>query len=182
MLGVIQQLRGPNVGQCWPPIPLYWTVMDILHNCYLPFVHITKHGLSTDHPPTSSCLHNYWMPLTIILIYLFNQVPTKTNKQTNLDSQINSIILSFAFHFFIYALLSSFYISNTQCTQIICHFLHSSGLLFLFQLLPNFPIVFLCFFHFWLHFLKSERKTNNSFMIEIKTVSQNSTFWQFFSK
>ena len=100
-------------------------------------------------------------PLTIILIYLFAQ------KQTNLGSLLNSIILIVAFYFFIYALRSSFYMSNTQCTQIICHFLHSSGLLFLFQLLPNFPIVFLCFFHFWLHFLKSESKTNNSVMIKI---------------
>ena len=143
---------------------------------------LCSHDQAWTDPPTSSCPHSYWMPLTIILIYLFNQVPTKTNKQTNLDSLINSIILSVAFHFFIYALRPSFYMSNTQSTQIICHFLHSSGLLFLFQLLPNFPVVFLCFFHFWLHFLKSERKTNNSFMIEIKTVSQNSTFWQFFSK
>ena len=28
---------------------------------YLPFVHVTKHGLSTGHLPTSSCPRSYWM-------------------------------------------------------------------------------------------------------------------------
>ena len=45
-------------------IPLEWTIVDILHTTYLPFVHVIKHGLSyyTDHLPTSSCPHSYWMP------------------------------------------------------------------------------------------------------------------------
>ena len=29
---------------------------------YVPFVHVNKCGLSTDHLPTSSCPHGYWMP------------------------------------------------------------------------------------------------------------------------
>ena len=31
-LGVIQQLRGPNFTQFWPPDPLEWTKMDILYS------------------------------------------------------------------------------------------------------------------------------------------------------
>ena len=31
VLGGIQQLRGPNFDQFWPPLHLEWTSMDILH-------------------------------------------------------------------------------------------------------------------------------------------------------
>ena len=30
-LGVIQQLRGPKFTQFWPPTPLEWIIVDILH-------------------------------------------------------------------------------------------------------------------------------------------------------
>ena len=32
VLGGIQQLRRPNFTQFWPPTPLEWTIVDILHN------------------------------------------------------------------------------------------------------------------------------------------------------
>ena len=39
----------------WRPTPLEWK------NCGQHFVHVTKHGHSTDHLPTSSCPRSYWM-------------------------------------------------------------------------------------------------------------------------
>ena len=98
MLGAIQQLCGPNVAQCWPSGQL-WTFYTT--TIYSLFTWPSMYFLLTIHLPllvhiVIEC------PLKIILIYLFNQVSTKTNKQTNLDCLINSIILSVAFHFFIY--------------------------------------------------------------------------------
>ena len=53
---------GPNFTQFWPPIPpasgLLWTFY-ILRN--LLFVHLTKHELSTDYLPITSCPLSYWM-------------------------------------------------------------------------------------------------------------------------
>ena len=33
-LMVIQKLRGPNFTQLWPPTPIDWTIVDILHPTY----------------------------------------------------------------------------------------------------------------------------------------------------
>ena len=56
ILGVIQQLSGINFTQFWPPTPLEWTKMNILH---------TIEPLSYDPPPTPLLVHIviYW-PLT----------------------------------------------------------------------------------------------------------------------
>ena len=45
-LGFIQQLRGPNFTQFWPPSPLEWTIVNILDDTY-PLLR----GLSTDPFP-----------------------------------------------------------------------------------------------------------------------------------
>ena len=57
ILGVVQQLRGPNFTQLWPPQVDYCGHFPY----YLPFFHVTKHVFSTDHLPTSSCPRSYWM-------------------------------------------------------------------------------------------------------------------------
>ena len=58
-LGVIQQLRGPNFTQFWPPPP---EVDKILHTIYPLSRDSLK--LSTDPPtyPPSSCPRRYWIP------------------------------------------------------------------------------------------------------------------------
>ena len=55
----IQQLRGPNFTHLPSSSGQFWTY-------YLPFVHVTKHALSTDHQPTFSCPRSYWMPPAIL--------------------------------------------------------------------------------------------------------------------
>ena len=53
-LGVIQQLRGPNITLLdLQSTPLDWKIMNILHTTYLYSVHVTKHKISNDHLPTS---------------------------------------------------------------------------------------------------------------------------------
>ena len=42
VLGVIQQLHGPIFAQFWPPPPLEWTSVDILHTPSP--VHVGKRG------------------------------------------------------------------------------------------------------------------------------------------
>ena len=60
--GGIQQLRGPNFIQFWPPTLLEWIIVDILYRApfiwYIFFVHVTKLGFSTD-PPTHLFLFTY---------------------------------------------------------------------------------------------------------------------------
>ena len=51
-LGVIQQLRGPNLIQFWPSILLERTIVDILQTTY-PFFYVIKLGISTDHLPST---------------------------------------------------------------------------------------------------------------------------------
>ena len=58
--GVIQQLRGPNFTQFWPPTLLECTIKDILYTSYRLFSWPSV-DLSTDHQPNSSCPHSYWM-------------------------------------------------------------------------------------------------------------------------
>ena len=74
----IQQLRGPNFTQFWPPSPpsssgQLWTFYMIPTLCLL-----TKRGLSTDSiyywpPPLSSCWSSYWMTPQIILKFRFSE-------------------------------------------------------------------------------------------------------------
>ena len=45
----------PNFDHLTPSSGQLWTF-------YIPFVHVTKLGLFTDHLPTSFCLRDYWMP------------------------------------------------------------------------------------------------------------------------
>ena len=54
--GVIQQLRGPNFTQFWPPPLLNWTIVDILHTIY---------SFSRDPPWTFTDSHN---PLVHVVI------------------------------------------------------------------------------------------------------------------
>ena len=64
--GVVQQLRGPNFTQVWPPTLLEWTIVNLLHTNYTPCVHETKHVFSDNNLPTSSCPRSLWMPLYFI--------------------------------------------------------------------------------------------------------------------
>jgi hypothetical protein len=48
-----------------------WTFYRFTNYFYLPFVHMTKYGLSTDHLPTSSCPHSYWMTSVLRVKTLF---------------------------------------------------------------------------------------------------------------
>ena len=59
---VIQQLRGPNFTQFWPPTPLEWTIDDILHNTYPLSTWLSINFLCTDHLPTSSCPRSWMTP------------------------------------------------------------------------------------------------------------------------
>ena len=60
--GFIQQLRGPNFTQFWPPTPFKWTLDKYGHSTYyLPFVHVIPRGLSNDYLPTSFCPRSYSM-------------------------------------------------------------------------------------------------------------------------
>ena len=54
---VIQQLRGPNFTQFWPPTPIEGR--QLWNSFKLPFVYVTKRGLYTDHLPTFSCARSY---------------------------------------------------------------------------------------------------------------------------
>ena len=74
--GVIQQLRGQNFAQLWPPTPL--TIGDILH-FYPSFVHLTKRGFSTDSLPKSTF---------ISLINMTSRLPILKNS-TLLKSKIH---------------------------------------------------------------------------------------------
>ena len=60
--GGIQQLRGPNFTQFWPPTRPPWVDNYGHFTYYQIFVHVTKRGLSKDHLPTSFCPRSYWMP------------------------------------------------------------------------------------------------------------------------
>ena len=59
ILGVVQQLRGPNFTQLWPPTPLPPQVDNLTY--YQAFINGTNYGLSAEHLPTSSCPRIYWM-------------------------------------------------------------------------------------------------------------------------
>ena len=63
LLGVIQQLCGPSFIQFWPPPPLVWTLMHILHNMYLPFITWPPIPPWSFYwpPPHSSCPRSFWM-------------------------------------------------------------------------------------------------------------------------
>ena len=55
-----KQQDGQNFTQLRPPTPSIekWGHFTL----YLPYVHATKCGLSTDYPPTSSGPSRYWVP------------------------------------------------------------------------------------------------------------------------
>ena len=61
LLVVIQQLRGPNDTQFWPPTLLEWTIGNILHNTYSLFTWPSMDFLLTTYPRPSSFPHSYWM-------------------------------------------------------------------------------------------------------------------------
>ena len=46
--------------QFWPPTPLEWRIMDILHNTHDHWP-MTICKLSSEHLPTLSCPRSYWM-------------------------------------------------------------------------------------------------------------------------
>ena len=75
VVGGIQQLRGPNLNQFWPPSLLEWTIMDILYTIY---------PLSHDPPWTF-----YWPPPgpPPLLVHVVIEWPLQLRK--------NLIILSF---------------------------------------------------------------------------------------
>ena len=67
--GGIQQLRGPNFTQFWPPSPQvdkHW-----YFTYYLPFVTWPPWTFYGPHTP-SSCPHSYWMPPKEIKSFLWS--------------------------------------------------------------------------------------------------------------
>ena len=67
-LGVIQQLRGLNFTQFWPPPPLEWTIVDILHDTQY---FVTWPSLDFELVPSPSyCPQLLNDPLDYNLIYL----------------------------------------------------------------------------------------------------------------
>ena len=61
-LWAIQQLRGSNFSQFWPPTPLEWTEMDILHSID-PLCPWRDPLWAFCWPSTPSfCPRSYWMP------------------------------------------------------------------------------------------------------------------------
>ena len=65
-LGVIQQLRGPNFTQFWPPTLLEWTIGNNFHNTYSLLTWPSVDFLLTTYSP----LRSYWMPPKICVIYV----------------------------------------------------------------------------------------------------------------
>ena len=49
----------PNFTQLWPPTPLKWLKLHFTY--HLSLVHGAKHGVSTNHLPTSFWTLSYWM-------------------------------------------------------------------------------------------------------------------------
>ena len=49
--GVIQQIRGPNFTQFWPPTPLEWTFVDILQTTCTLFLWPSTDFLLITYPP-----------------------------------------------------------------------------------------------------------------------------------
>ena len=68
---VIQQLRGPNFIQFWPPIPLEWTIVDILHTIYPLFTWQNVDFLLTTYLPLLVHIVIEW-PSSLSFRYLTN--------------------------------------------------------------------------------------------------------------